>query len=178
MLRVDVCGAAQEIFRIIDVFMDSSVGSLVKVMVMDGEGCNTLIRQAMFGQLKDPRLDTLAWFSKLKHHTIQATQDLPRFPAKAASWGDEHVYLMPGIAHSLKNANGQLTSELHILYFGRFWADAAPTLANNMPLPAYGRLDPMSDRLAAVLMCPQFLIADPEPWLHVFNETFHIHILN
>ena len=161
----------KEIFKVIDAFMSCSTGELVKVLVMDGEACNTLVRQAVHGQLVDSRLKDLKWFGKLKFHSIKGFQDLPRCPILAATYEEEYIYLMPGVAHALKNANGQLTSELRVLYFGRYWADPSGTLANAMPLPAFSRLDPMSDRLAALLMSPQFLVGEPVSWPNLHSEN-------
>lgn len=144
--------------KILDHFLSQPTGDLVKVFVMDGEGCNSYIRKAVFGELDRKQLDGLNWFSKLQFHELKAMADWPRYPIKAATMEGQYVYALGGVAHATKNAAGQMQSELRVIYCGDFFVDVAGTLQNNMPLPAFSRLDPMSDKLTALLNNPLFYV--------------------
>ena len=145
--------------------MAMPAGELIRVLMFDGEGCNGLVRKVVHGMADrelTAKLQELRWFSQLRHTSIKGVEDWPSFPIRACKIGDEHVYALCGPAHAIKNSCGQVMSELRVVYFGNFFADAAGTLSHYMPLPAYIRADPMSDRLAALLQCPTFLASTLE----------------
>lgn len=145
----------------VDAFLEHDVGSLCRVLVSDGEGCNLMIRRAILGQLNAAemkRVERLNWFSRLKHAQVPGVDGWPRFPIKLCTIGNENVYFLSGPAHSIKNSCGQAASSIRVLYCGSYFVDGAGMLENHVPLPAYARVDPMSDRLSALFNCPMFLI--------------------
>ena len=159
----------------VDTFLSHPTGDLCKVLVMDGEGCNMLVRKALHGSLtaKEKRnLASMKWFSKLEHMPLQGLESWPRMPIQAAKIDGQFVYAVPGVAHAQKNANGQLQSEIRVLFFGSYFADASGTLAHSMPLPAFLRSDPMSDRLSSLLNCPLYMIEDYDPDTCLYFNVF------
>lgn len=151
----------------VDYFFSHEPGELVKIVIVDGEGCNGLMKRAIFGQISSAfrkRLDGLQWFSRLKHVSLAGVEDWPRCPIKACKLDDQWIYAMPATAHSQKNSCGQLQSNIRVLYFGNFFADVSGALANSLPVPAFVRRDTMSDRLAALLCNPLFMVCDRDPW--------------
>lgn len=137
----------------------------VRLIVCDGQGCHGLLRNAIWGNL-DPAfrrkiMDT-SWFSLLRHKELPGLEDIPNFPFKLCMLGDNPVYCLAGPAHAAKNAAGQALSPAKVLYYGVHFCDPAATLQNSMPVPAYCRKDPMSDRLCSLLSSPWFLISQDD----------------
>ena len=142
--------------------------SYVKMLVCDGEGCNQSIRAAIHGdmeaRLRRKLLDT-KFFSDIKHRKVPGMECLPRFPIACAFYEESALFAMPGPAHAVKNCAGQICAEGKLVFFGVHFCDAAGTIGNGMPLPAFSRRDPMSDRLTSLLSNPLFLLSDEAPWL-------------
>ena len=76
-----------------------------------------------------------------------------------------HIFALCGPAHAMKNATGGLMSSCKVLYYGSLYADPAGALQNGLPVPAFVRKDSMSDRLAALLCNPMFLLQDQDTQL-------------
>ena len=159
---------AEEVFKIIDEMMYHSK-DFVRILVCDGEACNRLVKNAIFGDATpDYRrkiLDT-KYFSHVHHRKIAGLEGLPRFPLLSATVDGEAMYFLPGTAHACKNAAAQISSSTKIVHFGMHAADASGLLSAGLPLPAYSRKDPMSDRLSSLLANPMYLIGvDQALWL-------------
>lgn len=144
----------------VDHLLASSIGELCRVFICDGEGCNAVLRRAILGNLtleEKRRVQSLSWFSRLKHTKVPGLGKFPRWHVRACTIDGEPIFYLQGVAHAVKNACSQATSTIRILHCGWYWVDAAGALKNNIPLPAYKRADAMSDRLAALFNCPMFL---------------------
>ena len=140
----------------------------MKLFLFDGEACNQVVRSAIYGdaspQNRRKIFDT-KYFSRIQHKKIKGLETLPRFPLLAAYYDDKPVYAMPGPAHACKNSAAQLSSPGKLLFFGSHAADSSGCLEAGLPLPAFSRKDPMSDRLCSLLSNPMYLIPDEEPCL-------------
>lgn len=147
--------------------MQSSLGDLCRVLVFDSEGCNIMIRKALCGTLEGnqmQKLRSLGFFGSLEFEPVKGLEHWPHLPIKICKVRGEPVFALAGPAHSTKNAAGQLVSPSKVLYFGRFFSDAAGTLQYSMPVPAFMRKDAMSDRLCSLLSSPLFLVEFEVPW--------------
>ena len=83
---------------------------------------------------------------------------LPRIPAKRCWLGHEPFFCLPGPLHALKNVAGQASSANRVLYYGRYFADSWGLLQHGLPVPAFCRSDPMSDRLSPFFL-PRTLVS-------------------
>lgn len=174
----DICG--KEILRIVDHFMQSPMGELCRLLVFDSEGCNIMIRKAFCGTLEPLQMQkvrSLPFFGQLEFENLKGLEDWPHLPMKLCKVRGEYVFALAGPAHSTKNAAGQLVSTSKVLYFGRFFSDAAGTLQNSMPLPAFMRRDAMSDRLCSLLSSPLFLVDFEVPRHQQYPNNFKFYLI-
>ena len=147
----------------IDELMTNATGDLIKILVFDGEACNGLIRRLVQGVLRLPaeKQRRLKFFAELRFEDLPDVQ-YPRLPVRLCKVAKEYIYAMPGPAHSQKNAVGQIMSHIRVIHCGNYFCDAAGCLPHNLPLPAFRREDPMSDRLSALFNSPLYMISDAE----------------
>lgn len=154
----------QELLRIVDEVMFQAA-DFVQMFIFDGETCHQIIRSAVHGDanlaIKRQLMET-KFFSKIRYRPIEGLESLPRIPLKIAFVDGHPLWALPGPAHALKNAAAQLCAEGKVLQFGLYFADASGALSGGLPLPAFTRKDPMSDRLCSLLSNPLYLIKDSE----------------
>ena len=153
-----------EVVRIMDAFLHQ-VGDYFKVLLFDGEGCNTLIRKIVHGVAPPEvmiRLDQTFFFKELSHTEIPGLSQLPRCPIRMCLIKDDPFFALTAPQHASKNASAQMMSEIRVLFCGRYAVDATGTLQANMPAPAFSRKDPMSDRLNSLLCNPMFMLREQD----------------
>ena len=156
-----------EIVRLVDRVMSMAIGDLVTCLIMDGEGCNTLILRILHNDIDanlQRKVQSLQWFSRLRFQPLRL--EWPRVPMQLCTIDQEPLFGIVGPAHSMKNAAGQLQSHIRTLYYGDHFADLSGALPGGIPWPAYQRRDPMSDRLCSLLCSPQFLVAPIVTWIN------------
>lgn len=73
--------------------------------------------------------------------------------------------------HANKNTGGQLSSCLRTLLYGDYFCDMVAAREHGLPPAAFGRSNPMSDSLQAILMNPFYLVKEVAPCLF-FQEPF------
>ena len=108
-------------------------------------------------------LSHMPFLRELRHVELPSCA-LPRIPARLCMRDGHPFYCMPGPMHVLKNVGAQAASACRILYYGKYFTDTSGLLRNGLPVPAYTRHDPMSDRLAALMASPFFLPATLAAW--------------
>jgi hypothetical protein len=159
---------AKEVFRMLDAFADRA-SEYCKLFICDGEACNSILKSAICGQLSPElkrKMFQTKFFSRLRHVPIQGLEELPHFPIRSCFLDDgDPIFCMPGSAHAVKNAAGQVCSETKVPYFGRHFCDATGALEFSLPIPAYVRKDGMSDRLSSLLANPFFLMRLRDNWI-------------
>ena len=168
---------AQDILAIIDEFMHYA-SDYVKVIISDGETCNTLLRKVVHGVGRilpehKKRLSKLKFFSLVRHHQIAGVEALPRFPMQMCCIRDRTLFVMGATAHCLKNSSAQAMASHRVLMFGKFFCDASPCLRHALPVPAFARKDPMSDRLNALLCSPLFMISQKVLFGNLWEDVWH-----
>lgn len=136
----------------------------VRVFLFDGEAANQVVRSVVHGELDAifrRKIKDFKFFSRLTWQECPCAQELPRFPIKLCQVDRaEYIHAMPGSAHALKNSAAQICSPRKVVFFGSFMTDCSGGLAFDLPLPAFSRRDPMSDRLCSLLSNPMFLAED------------------
>lgn len=148
-----------------DEFMFVS-SDFVRVIICDGESCNNILKDAVFGRLGPAhrrRLLQTKFFQHLTHRAIPGLSILPHVPYQMCFFKDEPIYCLSGVAHAVKNSAGQTMSETKVLFYGKHFVDSTGALQFSLPVPAYCRKDAMSDRLTSLLSNPYFLIRASEP---------------
>ena len=145
---------------------------LLRMLTLDGEGCHQLILKSVFGNLSEAERGIASetpFFRDLRHRPLPSSC-LPRVPMMCCLHRDEEIFAMPGVLHVIKNASSQACSPGKVLFFGRYICDAVGLLGAGVPVPAYTRRDPMSDRHNALLNNPFFLAASLAAGLHIMAE--------
>lgn len=136
------------------------------IVIFDGESCNQGIKAAIHGTLDGASrraLEGTSFFEHLQHTQVKGLEDLPHLPIQACTFDGSYIFALPGPAHACKNSAGQVMSECKLLHFGSYAADCAGALSLDMPIPAFCRKDPMSDRLCSLLSNPFFLVHCDDP---------------
>lgn len=149
-----------------DRVLAEALGNLCACLIMDGEGCNQMIRRIIHGDM-DPdlrrRVQNLRFFSRLRFQPLAL--DWPRVPMQLCTIDQEPLFAIVGPAHTMKNSAGQLQSHVRSIFCGDYFADLSGSLPHGIPWPAFQRKDPMSDRLCSLLCSPQYLIVPVVAWL-------------
>lgn len=137
------------------------VSDFCQIFISDNESCNQILKAAIWGELspelKRKMFDT-KWFCKLKHSNIQGLEILPHMPLRLCTVNEEPIFAMTGPAHSEKNAFTQIAVDCRTVHCGRHFVDATGCLEHQLPIPAYVRKDPQSDRLCSLLASPFFMV--------------------
>ena len=137
------CCVSEEVFRIIDCVLNYAAEH-VRMIICDGEGCNSLIKNVIQGCLAPEhrrRLHTLPFLSNVSYRDVEGLGELPRGCPKLCLVNGRLLYGLPAAAHACKNASAQLLAEGKVLYFGKYWADPTGALEYSLPVPAYSRKD-------------------------------------
>ena len=162
---------AEEILLMLDAFMQHA-SEYVRIFICDSEACNLMLKALIHGTVESSMKRKIAetrFFSRIRYCEVPGLSDLPSFPMRLCQFDGDFLYCMPGAAHAAKNSCAQLMAPHKLLHFGAYFADASGTLLNDMPLPAFCRRDPMSDRLASLLACPFYMVGRGEPWCMCYH---------
>ena len=167
-----VAASSEEIVRLVDKILSGSIGDLCSCLIMDGEGCNQVVRRLIQG-VPDAdakrKLDSTVFFKHLRHEPFPLKW--PRVPQKLCTISGDPFFAVVGPAHTMKNAAGQIQSHIRTLFFGDHFADLAGSLQQGMPWPAFQRADPMSDRLCSLLAAPLFLLSAVASWVLMLGSV-------
>ena len=93
----------------------------------------------------------------------------PNFPYRLTYFRGEVFWCMIAVAHSQKNLVNQLRSSRKTVYFFGHWVDLAGCLEQGLEPSSFTGTDLMSDRQAANVLNPYFLINESKssvdvPW--------------
>ena len=132
---------------------------LVRMVTLDGEGCNKLIMRSLCGVLtaeEEGMVRCLPFFRELRYKSLPFSV-LPRVPMRTALHEGSVIFGCPAVLHAVKNAASQACSSAKLLYCGDHVVDIAGMLRNGLPIAVYNRRDPMSDRHTSLLFNPFFI---------------------